>query len=543
MKLNPKLFKGLINREQALYCPVYSPFILLAIVLTLSIVYDFHEILQLRPQGTHQWRQCDCLSITASFYRGDADFFQPEIYNLLGDNQGRTISEFPLIYYLVSLLWKIFGRHEWIFRLLNFIISICGMLAILRISERVIRDSFWGLFAAAVFFTSGIYVYYSLNFLMNTIALNMALIGWYFFFRYYPEGRTVYLYLTFFFFLIGGLLKITSLLSFLALCCLFILDRTGSFPDKYKKNIFRNKSDFIIPALLVVITILAWISYVRYYNSMWNKNVFLVGILPVWDLSNQEIRETFENIRKIWLEQYFYRPLHVFFLTGLLSVWIFHKRTEPVLLSITTLLSAGSVSVVVLFFGALGNHDYYMIDLLILSVFIMLSFFYLLNNTQLKTDILHLPLTRILAAIIVVLAAAHTSKEIDRRFKGWHNRRHLTQFYGYAEIEPYLDSIGLGPSKKVISLNDPSINITLYLMDRKGWTQYGTEMKDSTMIARRIRMGAEYLVHHRPVDSLDGSHWKYFLKGEAGRFENVIIKRIGFPDNVPSFSDSIDPAH
>lgn len=328
------------------------------------------------------------------------------------------------------------GKHEWIFRILNFVISIFGILAILRIFKRIIGDSFWGLFSAIVLFTSGIYVYYSPNFLMNITAFNMALIGW--------------------------LLKITSLLSFFALCGLFILEWAGIFPGKRKRIVFKNKKAFIIPALIVATTIIAWISYIKYDNSMWNRGVFLVGILPVWDLSNQEISDIIENIRQLWMEQYFYRPLHVFFVMGLLSVWILYKRTDPVLLLLTSFLSVGFVAVVIFFFGALGHHDYYVIDLLILSV------------------------------VLLFLAASHTAGRIEKRYEGWHNERHLTQFYGYAEIEPYLDSLGIDVSKKVISMNGPSVNITLYLINRQGWTSYGTAMNDSTMIARRIRMGAEY---------------------------------------------------
>jgi hypothetical protein len=526
----PGLPGKLVTGKHALYFPKYSPFILLALILALSYVYRYHEILQLRPQGTHQWRQCDCLSITSRYYSGDSGFFQPKIHNLLEDNQGRTISEFPLIYYLVSMLWKVFGKHEWIFRLLNFVISIFGMLAIMRIFERITGDSFWGLFTAMILFTSGIYVYYSLNFLMNTTAFNMALIGWYFFFRYYRQGRSLNLYLTFLFFLLGGLLKITSLLSYFALCGLFLLEWAGVFRRNGQGIVFKNKSDFVIPALMVAITIAAWISYVRYYNSRWNSGAFLVGILPIRELSKQEISDILRNIRHIWLDQYFYRPLQLIFIIGLLSVWIFHKRTDHVLVSITSFLAAGFVAVLVLFFGALGQHDYYVTDLLILSVFIMLSLFKMLRAEQSNGGILDIPLSRVLAVILLFLSVSHTAGMMEKRYQGWQNERHLTQFYGYADIEPYLDSIGIGVSKKVISMNDSSVNITLYLMNRTGWTGYGTPMDDSTMIARRIRMGAEYLLHHRPIDTLGGSYWKYFIEGEAGRHKNVIIERIGLPE-------------
>jgi hypothetical protein len=183
-----------------------------------------------------------------------------------------------------------------------------------------------------------------------------------------------------------------------------------------------------------------------------------------------------------------------------------------------------------LFFNPLGQHDYYVIDLLIFAIFIMLSLFSLLRNRELKLSLLNIPLIRVLAILLVVLSVSHTSRHIKKRFTGWHNSEHQTEFYGYESIEPYLDSIGITRSDKVLSYNDPTIDVTLYLMNRQGWTKYGTDMNDSLSIVERINMGAEYIIYHHEIDTAKGSFWKQMVEYDVGKYKNVTISKINLPE-------------
>jgi hypothetical protein len=67
-------------------------------------------------------------------------------------------------------------------------------------------------------------------------------------------------------------------------------------------------------------------------------------------------------------------------------------------------------------------------------------------------------------------------------------------------------------------------------MNRKGWSRYGTNMEDSTAVAKRISEGAEYLLYHQDIDQENNSHWKYFIKEKLGVHQNVTICRIGTPE-------------
>jgi hypothetical protein len=102
--------------------------------------------------------------------------------------------------------------------------------------------------------------------------------------------------------------------------------------------------------------------------------------------------------------------------------------------------------------------------------------------------------------------------------------------YAYLDIEPFLDSLGIDASKKVISASDGSVNISLYLMNRKGWCRYGTNMEDSAAVADRIKRGAEYLLYHKEIDFERHSHWTHFIEEELGIHENVTVCKISLPN-------------
>jgi hypothetical protein len=524
-------FLKTVLRGRKIYFPRYSIFLFLAGIFILAYFYNYHNTLTIRPQGPHLWRQSDCLSFTGSFYHGEADFFHPRIYNLLNDNEGKSMSEFPIVYYTVAQLWKIFGKHEWIYRLINFIISVLGMSAVFKMIESRIRDSFWSLFTALLLFTSGIYVYYTLNFLSNITAFNLVLIGWYFFFRFEATGKNIPLYLSFGFFLLAGLLKISSAMSYIAIGTVFLLEWSGLKTFNKSRRIFPQPLAVIIPALLIAGIWVTWYLYAHRYNEQGNSGVFLVGILPIWKENITKFKDIIDKIWKIGVPEYFYPRTQLLFILMLTGLVFLARKTAPLLNTIVLLLGLAFVSFILLFFGALDFHAYYVIDLLIFAVFILFTFTETVLKTRIGEAILNSYLTKALALVFLIVNINHTVGRLNDYYNGWWNQKHKTELYGYDDIEPYLDSIGITRDQKVITLNDNTINASLYLMDRKGWTGYGTNMKDSNQVAGRISMGAAWLmVHNSFPEGPEYSHWKYFIKGQAGEHENIKIYRIGMPE-------------
>ena len=522
-------FINVILYGKKLYFPKLSVIILLLFVLLFSWVYNFPDTLTIRPQGPHQWRQTDCLSITGRYYYKEADFFHPKIYNLLDDNEGKTVSEFPILYYVVALLWRVFGKHEWIYRLLNYIFSLIGMIALMKGIESRIRDSFWSIWIVLLLFSSGIYAYYTLNFLPNITAFNFVLIGWYFFFRFESRKKHYLLFICFFFFLAGGLLKISSTMSLIAIMIIFLLEWTGLISFKDDGKIFPQPAKVIIPVLLVIALLISWYVYAVYYNRTGNSGVFLVGIWPIWVLNMKEIKDIIEQVWEIGIQDYYYPATQLLLIILFISMFILIKKTDKLLTVITLLLGLAFLSFLVLFFYALGYNNYYLIDLLIFSVFILFTFFEAICKTKGGSVAVNTWMIRILMVVFLLLNVIHTKNRLEDFYTGWWNNRHLKELYGFEDIEPYLDSLGITRDQKVISPDETTNNSSLYLMNRKGWSGYGTNMKDSLKIVRRIQQGAGWLTLTHDFEGPGYSHWKYFIKEQVGQHKNIRIYRIGMP--------------
>ena len=134
-----------MKQKLSAYKPQLYQWVFIALLLFVSFLYSYHQTLSLRPQSIHQWRQCDCLSITMNYYMEDRNFLEPSIHRIGECDNGKTISEFPIIYYTVAQLWKVFGYHEWISRLVNCLFLFAGLFALFKLCEDILQHSVWAI--------------------------------------------------------------------------------------------------------------------------------------------------------------------------------------------------------------------------------------------------------------------------------------------------------------------------------------------------------------------------------------------------------------
>jgi len=114
----------------------YRAVLLLLLFLLLTIVAaPFWKIFNYRPYSVHQWRQSDCASYVKTCYRNGIGLFTPGTY-YLGSQNGRVISEFPILYFLAAKIEKFTGEHYWVIRGLTFLCYVLGLLALLGCFRR-----------------------------------------------------------------------------------------------------------------------------------------------------------------------------------------------------------------------------------------------------------------------------------------------------------------------------------------------------------------------------------------------------------------------
>ncbi len=503
------------------YTPGYSILGFTAIFIVLFFVYTYDEILFLRPQGIHQWRQCDCLSFALNYYQDGNPFLEPSMHNLAGDGTGKTASDFPILYFFVAQLWKIFGFHEFIFRLVTLIITFAGLSLLFKTLEQILEDSLWAIGITLLLFTSPVLVYYSNNFLTNVPAFSISLVGWYFFWKFYKSEKNMFFYYSMFFFLLGGLLKITSTISFITILGIFLIEQLNIFQFREGKKIFRNPKKQVISFLMVILIISVWYLYAHNYNETNNKGFFLIGILPIWDLSNDQIHNAILAIKEHLKWDYFSRGTSILLGILWLVIFLFYKKVNKFLLILTGFLSAGFILFVLLFFQALEHHDYYTINLMILSPVILLTSLLVLKKLQYK--IFRSILLKVIFLIFIIHNIGFARNMLEDRYSeyGWMNENRTKHTYSFENVTPYLRSLGITGEDKVICIPDQSINITLYLMNQKGWTGYNIQ-NDSLKVAQKIEQGAKYLFIYEK-EGYDPKIMEPFISEKVGEYENIKI--------------------
>ena len=499
-------------------------FSFIIVLLIVSLYYDYDEIIFKRPQSVHYWRQSDNASFALNYYQYGLSFLEPETHNLNSDNNksGKVVSEFPLLYFTVANLYKIFGYHEFLYRLLNCLIFLIGLYYLFKTFRHFLQDWLWATCLTLVLFTSPVIVYYANNFLTDTTALAFIFIGWYHLIRFFDGKNTAWLIKGSVFFLLAALLKITAMLSAFALLGIFVIVKLSGklFASNFKKA--------ILPLLGIFFIVVSWFAYAKYYNGLHGTYYLSTTIFPIWNLEIPEINQVVDKVMGLWFYQYFHLSIWTLLLVGIFFILYRLKETKFFLLIIPTLLLLGTISFILLQFIQFNDHDYYVINLFILPIFILFSFSEKIRRVYPAIFKSYIIKTGLI--ILLIFNIVNAKGELIERYEGWWND------YGYhndlEEIEPYLRSIGIKPEDKVISLPDKS-NLSLYLMNQKGWTEYVDKRygqllpiyynRDENGIKQSINREAQYLIVNGLDELIRRPFLKKFTQSLKGTFRDIYI--------------------
>ena len=511
-------------------------------LIFISFAYNYQEILFYRPYSNHTWRQADCLSITMNYYKENLNFFTPEVHWTGDRENGKTISEFPIIYYTVAQLWKIFGQQEFIYRLINILIVFSGLFSLFKLSERILKDTFWSFFVPLIVFTSPLLIFYTNNFLSNAPAFGLALTGTYFFYRYDEKHKKKWLILSMAFFTLSGLLKITSLIIFMAILGTIVLD--GIIKVSNKKQTIKSTLLKIVPFLCVLAVIAIWYLYARYYNAQNHRNLFLQDIFPIWELPADKRSEIANSLYWNLLPSYFNKEALLGIVLLFLLVIVFRRKVTKKYLSVLVISFIGIILYSLLWFKAFDVHDYYLTNLLIFIPLTLIVFFdFIKNNSRRLYKSIFLKVGLLLVLLFLISQGAlktrlkYDSKkyikydnifiqEDERNYWEYIHWDYGNNFKAFETITPYLRSLGIKRTDKVICMSDASINISLYFMDQKGLTKYGYAVfSDKERVEFAIKQGCKYLiVNDRDLEN--SNSFLPYLSKQIGKYENINIYKL-----------------
>lgn len=517
-------------------------FILALVVM--AFFYNYHGIINTPANSLHTWRQSDCLSITTNFFHEKLSFFTPKIHWTSPSGDNHALSEFPIIYYTVGNLWKIFGQHYFIYRLINILFVFSGLFSLYKLSKLIIKDNFWSIFSSLFLFSSPLLVYYTNNFLADAPALGMSLTGIYFLYKFLKSNNRFDIFAAILFLSLAGLLKISSLILFVAFLGLYSLNMIVNLVSRKKIVSLQIKlvALFMVPLILV-----AWYSYARYFSSKHNSGIFLQSIYPIWDLDTET--------RSFVTERLYWKLLPTFFNKQVLGVILLlfpiniifgiKKHTKLILVYLVSFI--GIVAYLLLWYKAFDVHDYYLTNLLFFIPFTLIISLKLFS--ELFPSVFKSTITKAIAGLLLlflVYQATMLNRVKYNRHNPWLDANRFIEqqdldFWDYKQtnyskkkkafetITPYLRELGIKRDDMVISLSDNTINHTLYLMDQKGFTDYGyVPYKGKEKTKDRIeyfkQIGAQYLIIH---DKSDLQYIpEHIIKNRIGSYHNISIYKL-----------------
>lgn len=521
--------------------------LILALLSLMALAYGYHKSIVMGPYSHHNFRQSDCLSYTLNYYEGRTPFLEPELLWVGTSSHSRIVSEFPILYYAVAQLWKLFGEYPVVYRLFVLVMVFYGLLMLFRLAREILDDSFWAGAIVVLLFTSKVLAYYGNNFLTDAPAMALAMAGAWYYYVYASKDKKYALWISMAFFSLAGLLKISALLLFFGIGAIHAWQ---SLVMNDSKRPLRS----LVPLGITFAIVALWYLYAGVYSRD-NAGMFLQGILPLWELDRWAIKEIMISFYQQILPAYL--NITAFYLVLFLFLFnILHfRKANPFLIALNILIALGSLAYLILFFQVFDVHDYYMTNVLVFIPLTLITSIDIIKRQY--TELLSLGWVKAFAIAGLLLLSFGTasvtrlkydSRDIlarasfftdprEQNFYNWFHWNYSVSLKGLEGIDPWLDSLGVRRDDLVVSLPDPGINNSLYLMRRRGFTDFGyNDLSEGARMERFITGGARFLVVNDTSIYSTRPWLQPYLQDKAGSRGHVEVFRLhsAVQDTVPS---------
>jgi general stress protein CsbA len=514
----------------------YHSVLFILILLFISALFNQFKTNSFPPRSMHQWRQSDAYSITYNYYAEGMHFFEPKIHNQTS-KEGKAVGEFPIIYYIDALIWKITGPSFYSARVLNLCIAFLGLFALFKTIQIVLNDYFFAYIIPILIFSSPLYGYYSNSFLINIPALSFLFIGWYYFLKFYNKKSSWLLILSIFFITLAGLLRPSMLIGFFPVFALLFFELIGYF----KSSIFFKRIFQTALLLTPLIAIYGWMSFSKNYNAANNSIYFLSTIRPIWE--NENIPHVWSKLSFGMFSEWYHTSVRTIFCLIFLWLILNPKKQNKLALLFTLSIALELILYVLLWFSNFDVHDYYLIEFFILVPPLLICFLlYIKENHE---NIFYSKSIRAMTVVAICLSlfygASKTRMKYDKKvfflteiflseeeigYWKWFHWDYDTKSKAYEKVTPYLRSLGIKRTDNVVSVPDQSPNITLSLMDQKGFTTiYSSDENLQDYLPGFIKRGAKYLIVKDPI-ILENKKLATFTKEKLGTFRNIQIYKL-----------------
>ena len=472
------------------YSKFYFSLLFIVSIFVLSWLYDYPTELFKRPHAIHTWRQCDGAQMALNYYQEDMNFFEPRL-SLCDGNDGKMGSEFPIVYYAAACLYKIFGFHEGFIRLISLCFFYTGLFFLFKTISLFLEDRFYGLILSLMFFTSPLVIDYAFNFLPDVPAISLTFIAYYYVLVYYKNRTNSSLWFATFFFAFAGLLKVTALIGYFGIIGVMGLHLLYSLAKGNMSVITVPKKSLIGFFILPVLVTGIWVSYIKQYNISNDNTYFLTTTRPYWNMTPEAISEVWDWLQHRWMHAITYRGfLYTIPFLLLLTVTLITRRTIRTALWLL-LVIAQCIAYFILFFAQFKAHDYYLLPFVIIPIVLVSLLLFQLKERNF--DLFNSMFTKSLIFLLFCSMVVY-GKRINAK-RDYHDGWSYCDAFYY--IEPELLKHGIQREDKIVSVGDASSGISLYFMNRRGWTEMTLSSK---YIEDYITKGAKYIAINTQIE-------------------------------------------
>jgi len=480
--------------------------------LGVCFYYNIHQTISYAPTSVHNWRQADCASIALNYYQDGMEFSNQQ-FHIQGVDKGRKLTECPILYYFIAILYHVFGPQDWVFRGVNLFILFIGLYSLSRITFLLLNDLLISITLPLLIFSSPLLAYYGSNFLPNAPAFGFAMTGSLFILKYITLKKTKNFYLGIIFFTLAGLIKLTAVIPLIAIFILFLFELFGLQP-KNQNKIFTNKNNILIGFCIFFILVLGWALGTNDRGPL----------IPIWELEGDFINKTFTFIREVSLPSMFSPVLnYTVLILGLITLFLPKKLGYRIYL-FNLLILFGVIIVFFMIFKPLFIHDYYFIEFIILPLTIILTVFHLIKNQY--PFIFTKPVFKLSWVLVLLLNIGYAKSELNKKydFQGKEYGTYSPVQVNAKEIRLFLKENGIAYPDAVISAPDWSPNATLYIMNLIGWSEFSSPYTpiQPKKIENLGKCCAKYLII-QDKKYLEREDLKQFFKYPIANYKNTIF--------------------
>lgn len=451
----------LTNKRAYVIIGIFTFFITLFSVYTYIGVF---KVMNERPAYIHFSAQCQRASVALTYYKSGMNFFLPKTHRT-EHGDGITGVEFPIIYYLGAIAYKLFGFNEMYLRIISLICVVFGLFYFYKLSNYFTKSNIISMMFVLAGTLSPVFLTYTPNFLPDAPSMCVGLIGWYFFFKFQNTGKTRDLNLFAVYATLAILIKSVAALMFGVIICLIVLDRLRFFKTKDSEYYLKDHGRILKRIFIGLCFPVAWYLYATWLTNHYQNPAFALQVMMVDSMEG--FKEVISFIKGQWLMYYYAYEGYVLIIAALAVIIVGIKYANRVLFSITILYMIGSAFYVFLFLNQFRNHDYYIIAMLPGVFFLLLT----LGEMVCRFADEHLLMLRLVLMVVLFFnikeSVVYCKKMYEQR-----NSREIYYWSGdysaYEDLEPKLRKAGIKRTDKFIVAFDESYLGSLYLMDQLG---------------------------------------------------------------------------